>query len=167
MLNRLKSLLRKAAISAPAVCDTIRTVPVPPNPADVTGVQFSGVQFGELSLGDLEARQLLRDATALHGEKKYDAAIERLRSAYALMLASFSDHPISVWVRLPLYLQKAGRFDEAMHEFSLLNAKIKQRERPKHLSPKQHATHNAADLIFVADKIRLATQREAKTNRGG
>lgn len=107
-----------------------------------------------------QAHQFLRDATMHHDNKDFDAAIECLRSAYSLLKPSFSNYPMSVWVRLPLYLQKAGQFNEAMHGFGLLIEKINERKRPSYLSDVQHNAQNATDLAFVFDKIRLTAQRE-------
>ena len=110
--------------------------------------------------GDEQAHQFLRDATMHHDNKNFDAAIESLRSAYALLNPLFSNYPMSVWVRLPLYLQKAGRFNESMHGFGLLIEKISERERPSYLSEVQHRAQTATDLAFVFDKVRLTAQRE-------
>jgi hypothetical protein len=63
-----------------------------------------------------KARKLLKESTALKKEKKYEEACERLQQAYAL--ADADDLTIADQLRLPMYLQLAGRSDEG---WSLLN----------------------------------------------
>ncbi len=65
------------------------------------------------------ARQLLKQATALKREKRFDEACEALRKAYAA--ASPGEFTLVDFMRLPAYLQLAGRPDDAWRELNHLN----------------------------------------------
>lgn len=65
---------------------------------------------------DEESAELLREAARLKGEKDWNGAIEALKKADA--------RTGTVGVRLPLYLQQAGRFEEAMAAFNKLLSEI-------------------------------------------
>lgn len=71
---------------------------------------------------DDETADLMRRATAFGDAKQWDAAIECLFQANARMGTSPVCYPVLSWLRLPLYLQKAGRYEEAMQEFDRLHA---------------------------------------------
>lgn len=66
-------------------------------------------------------RNGLKDATALKREKHFDEACELLRQAYALPSDGtllLNDH-----LRLPMYLQLAGKADDGWRELNRLNVK--------------------------------------------
>ena len=65
------------------------------------------------------ARDLLKDATVLKREKKYIEACEKLREAYSADGAE--NLMIEDRLRLPMYLQLAGRADEGWGEMNRLN----------------------------------------------
>lgn len=66
------------------------------------------------------SRELLKEATVLKKLKKFDAACEKLREAYA---ADGSENlMIEERMRLPMYLQLAGRGDDGWDELNRLNA---------------------------------------------
>lgn len=69
-----------------------------------------------------EYRSLHLQATALADDGKIDEAIVCLRQAQELLLAFRAGlgHGVDRWVRLPLYLQRAGKLHEAMLEFARL-----------------------------------------------
>lgn len=59
------------------------------------------------------ASDLLKMATEKRDAGDVDAAIELLRKAYAEIGDDYVSHFVSTFLRLPLYLQKVGRNDEA------------------------------------------------------
>lgn len=63
---------------------------------------------------------LHREATSLKSEKKLNEAISCLREAEELKLQVTMTYPIKHYLRLPLFLQQNGQFDEAMQEFQKL-----------------------------------------------
>ena len=66
-----------------------------------------------------DARTLLKEATALKRAKRYDEAVAMLRRAYDMPTAS--PMMIQERLRLPMYLQLAGRADEGGGEMNRLN----------------------------------------------
>lgn len=74
-------------------------------------------------------RNLLKEATALKREKKYIEACEKLREAYSAEGAE--NLMIEDRLRLPMYLQLAGRNDEGWDELNRLNVRyVDQFSRP-------------------------------------
>jgi tetratricopeptide (TPR) repeat protein len=71
---------------------------------------------------DEETAELHRQATAFGDAKNWDKAVECLRRANERMVYSPVSYPILSWLRLPLYLQKAGRLAESMQVFDELDA---------------------------------------------
>lgn len=67
------------------------------------------------------ARSLLKEATALKKEKKYIEACDKLHEAYSADGAE--SLMIADRLRLPMYLQLAGKNDEAWDELNRLDAK--------------------------------------------
>jgi len=65
------------------------------------------------------ARSLLKEATSLKKEKKYIEACDKLREAYSADGAEYL--MIEDRLRLPMYLQLAGKNDEGWNELNLLN----------------------------------------------
>lgn len=91
-------------------------------------------------------RQLHLSATKQVESGEFDKAIKNLSEAQELMPTVATEYPIQQYLRLPLTLQKAGRFDEAVSEFNrLLDSDIKPYHKPG-----------------IYDKLRLAHQREGR-----
>ena len=103
---------------------------------------------------DIQRQNLLKDATA-NREQDCDSAIESLRRAYRLIDDPESE-PIETYLRLPLYLQQAGRFDEAWFEANKLLKEFRySRQRlNREVLPMDHST--------IYDKMRLMLQREKR-----
>lgn len=99
---------------------------------------------------DIDHDELLKKATALKKDGDIDAAINSLRSAYKQLEKQGIRYPIRTYLRLPLYLQEAGRNDEAWAEF---NALLRAPESDFMLSMNHSIIH---------DKMRLFLQREGK-----
>lgn len=122
---------------------------------------------------DEETAKLLRDATAYAKVGQQDKAISALCAAKQRMLVSSVHYPTETWCRLPLYLQKAARFDESMKEFDWLLADLERRARREAYLDKPSIQTAAPKLqIFnslmkegkeiIEEKRILATKREQK-----
>ena len=113
---------------------------------------------------DPETAALLREATQWSDAKAWDRAIACLRQANARMKVSPVSYSVQAWLRLPLYLQKAGRFDEAMIEFTRLADETEGRiaRAFPHQSKAKQKVIAKRELTVIQDKIRLAKEREAK-----
>jgi tetratricopeptide (TPR) repeat protein len=109
------------------------------------------IEIGTPSKADL----LLKDATAQKQAGDIDKAIETLREAYKELTSSSSVYPINTYLRLPLYLQQAGKNDEAWGEFNKLILWVNTKPR---YSPEM----TPIDQSIIWDKMRLFLQREGK-----
>jgi hypothetical protein len=79
-----------------------------------------GIEVGVFPSPSSPSRELLKEATALKKLKKFDAACEKLREAYA---ADGSENlMIEDRLRLPMYLLLAGKGDEGWEELNRLNS---------------------------------------------
>lgn len=110
---------------------------------------------------DNEIAALHKHATASKG-KDWPAAIAALEKAAVLDAAHRRWNDMTRMVRLPVFLQQAGRFDEAMAEFDRLIERV-----PVYVQ--EHATsanevarsatlHREYEILY--DKLRLACKRE-------
>lgn len=113
---------------------------------------------------DPETDALLRKATACADAKDWDEAIACLEKADNRMQVSPVSYPVETLLKLPLYLQKAGRFDESLAAFERIL-----RETPGRIA--RHFAHRpkAMQAKFVRhekgvirDKLVLAKEREKK-----
>lgn len=121
-----------------------------------------GVSVREKTASEERSSELLKDATKKKDEKDLDGAISCLREAYKLMAQSTISYPIETFLRLPLYLQQAGRYAEAVEEFEKLlrNAPAKIAKEFSHVSAKRQNGLAAMERATIFDKMRLAAQRE-------
>ena len=111
-----------------------------------TLLRFSDVQVRPPTANEKEASRLLKSATSKHDKKDFDGAVNDLREAYYNMRKATLIYPIATYLRLPLYLQKAGRYHEALTEFDSL---LKN-------------THDTRDITVIRNKMKLAAKREEK-----
>lgn len=102
--------------------------------------------------------QLLKDATAKKDNGDIDGAIALLRESFLLIESESTIYPVETFLRLPLYLQAAGKADEAWKEFNNLLVKgyPNQMKDPKVL---------VMDHSRIYDKMRLFLTREKKCAR--
>ena len=107
-----------------------------------SGVTYNNKLFKKYS-------KLNREATALKKEGKYEEAIEKLYEAYAEAEKKKLTLTIMDYLRLPPYLQKANRNDEAWEWFNKLILAC---------------ASDYMSLSEVYDKMRLFRQRE-KANK--
>ncbi|MBW2673819.1 MAG: hypothetical protein JRD89_10465 [Deltaproteobacteria bacterium] len=100
----------------------------------------------------------LKLATSQKREGNLDQAIESLRAAYAEIAKGQTTYTVDTYLRLPLYLQAAGRNDEAWSEFNrLLNDGY-----PNQLSDFSVQTMEHSEIY---NKMRLFLQREGKNDK--
>src|SRR5258708_2090283 len=103
--------------------------------------------------GLMPGSELLKQATRERDEGNLDAAVETLRRAYGEIAQSYVAYSVDTFLRLPLYLQKAGRNDEAWREFNLLLTRgFPNQIQNLELLPMEHSQ--------IFDKMRLFLQRE-------
>ena len=101
---------------------------------------------------------LLKEATAKKKIGDFDEAIALLRKAYKQIEKGTITYSVDTFLRLPLYLQCAGRNDEAWKEFNLL---IINGHSGLIMSKEMLPMHNSK----IYDKMRLFLQREKKFDK--
>jgi hypothetical protein len=88
--------------------------------AETPSVQIkTSVVMSSSSSSVSSARKLLKEATQLKKSKEYDAACEKLREAYEASDAN--ELMVKERLRLPMYLQLAGKNDEGWKALNELN----------------------------------------------
>ena len=99
-------------------------------------------------------RELMRAATAL-SDTDPNAAVEAFREAAALIPLTETDYTVAPFLRVPRYLQLAGRQEEAWEEFQrLLEAGYPNMQQGK------RAWHRVESAVY--DQMRLFLQREKR-----
>lgn len=106
--------------------------------------------------------ELSKRATELKRAGKMDEAVAVLRQVRALLPHSFHTVTPEAWLRLPMFLQQAGQFDEAAREFDWLLSVVDgwvlkdcPDSKPETQKAFAHA-HRAA----IYDKMRVAYKRQ-------
>jgi len=84
-------------------------------------------------------------------------AIEYVRTAYELIADDFVAYPVDTFLKLPMYLQKAGRNDEAWSYFNNLIINGYPNQVGGGVTYMDHSK--------IYDKMRLFLQREKKADR--
>lgn len=105
---------------------------------------------------------LHREATT-HKGVNWDAAVACLQEAAGLMRLHNSLFDTDRWTRLPVFLQQAGRFDEAMQEFDSLLSDVKPRairEMTNSRSPSAVKRHTHLNYYRIYDKMRMVCKRQ-------
>lgn len=128
---------------------------------------------------DEETSALLREATAFADKKEWEQAIACLRKAKSRMIVSEVQFTNEAWCKLPLYLSRAGRFDEAMVEFDWLIADLDRRarqfsfmDRPEVSFGKGESKRSIYNLIVrsakkvIEEKRQVALRRREKLKAG-
>lgn len=116
----------------------------------------------EPSAIDLQISDLSKKATQLSKHNDLDSAINCLQQANDLMAKASLIYTIESRLRLPIYLQQAGRYTEAKAEFeNLLMAAHSQTTLE---FPRLHGVELVRPVAYrksaIMDKMRLAAQRE-------
>lgn len=111
--------------------------------------------FNIFSFFKKDPDKYLREATAKKKAGDMDGAIESLREAYKIISKTSINYTIDPYLRLPLYLQQAGKNDEAWSEFNRLIVEgYPNQMKIRELIPMDHSA--------IYDKMRLFLQRENK-----
>ena len=111
---------------------------------------------------DEETAALHREATQLKYIADWDGAIESLKKAQERMRHSNFRHPAESWLRLPLFLQQGGRFDEAMEEFNRILDETDDRIAKECSYMHEYYRHGAAYFVrgTIYGKMSLACKRQ-------
>ncbi len=119
---------------------------------------FSASTTEKLNISDnLDTGSLLRKATVEKEAGNLDEAINLLRRAYEVTKIEGTEFSVETFLRLPMYLQKAGRNDEAWREFNILLTRgYPNQNKDPQLVPMTNS--------IVYDKMRLFLQRENKND---
>jgi hypothetical protein len=116
----------------------------------------------EVHRSDLDDRiaVLHREATRLKGVD-WDGAIHALSEA-AVLMRERTGYPAERRTRLPLFLQQAGRYEEAIHEFErlLMEAEIRVPREFAHQGPLCQKRFVHVEKSYIYDKMRLAAERQ-------
>jgi len=120
------------------------------------------VSVREKTDSEEKSSDLLKEATKKKNEKDLDGAVACLREAYKLMAQSSISYPVETYLRLPLYLQQAGRYKESIVEFETLlrNSPDKIAREFSNITKKKQKGLSAMECAAIYDKMRLASQRE-------
>jgi tetratricopeptide (TPR) repeat protein len=105
---------------------------------------------------------LHREATQ-HKESNWAAAIACLQDASDLMRRHNSHYVLDRWTRLPVFLQQAGRYEEAMQEFQRLLSEVKARVEKEAESvtlPSYRRKLEHQNFEHIYDKMRMVCKRE-------
>lgn len=111
---------------------------------------------------DEEISALHREATRLKDVGDLDKAIAALQKAQNLMRRSNVVNTTESWLRLPLFLQQGGRFDEAMVEFNRILAETDTRIANEFSHQPEFAQHGFTHHVraTIYDKMRAACKRQ-------
>lgn len=129
--------------------------------AEANGIAVSSQIFVR-SRSNSRISVLHREATQLKDSGEWDKAIAALQEAQELMRKSDEIHTIERWLRLPIFLQQGGRFDEAMQEFNRLLDELNDRtadefdHQPEFIQ--RGATYHQRAAIY--NKMKVACKRQ-------
>lgn len=116
---------------------------------------------------------LLRESTAFKEAGDMGAAVASLQAAKALMLQSSTVYPAETWCKLPLYLQQAGLYEDALVELQFLLDDLPRRARhdsrlddpnvgPLEGKKRNHQRTLVNDAQVIEAKKALIMKRQAK-----
>lgn len=135
-----------------------RDPPIERQPIGDLPVRLEVVRPGSPADLAFQAADLQKEATALHDNGQLEEAIRRLRDAARID----PDQLIARALRLPLWLQEAGRIDDARAEFEALIADVPRRVAVSIPRRKDRRSIEHAELAAIYDKMRLAYKREGR-----
>jgi len=101
--------------------------------------------------------KFLKSATQKKKNGDIEGAIRDLRAAYEIYERGYVIPSVDVFLRLPSYLQLAGRRDDAWREYNNLIIKVGDYWNDPDISPMMYSK--------IYDKMRLFLQREKKYNK--
>jgi len=105
----------------------------------------------------VKADKLLKEATTKKKSGDINGAIKALRDSYKILNENSMLYSIQTYLRLPLYLQEAGKSDEAWSEFNRLSMWV-------NTKPRYSPEVTPMELSIIWDKMRLYLQRENKND---
>lgn len=105
------------------------------------------------NLTNYSPKLLLKEAASRSRAGDFDYAIQVLRSAYRQILKQSERYPIDIYLRLPLYLQRADKAEEA---WKVLNRMLVE----GYPGQDKHPGAVAMDDSTIYDKMRILLQRE-------
>ena len=121
----------------------------------------AGVVTYHTDYNDEKIRELTRLATMKHDTQDFDGAISLLFQARELMGEDLLNQGIAALLKLPLYLQKAGRLSDGLDECERLRQLVLL-EYPDKTNPVDSATSVSSRYALwskIDDKARLMCQR--------
>lgn len=120
------------------------------------------ITHGDETPAEEHIRELGKLATQMHrGDVQRAVACLQRQRDLARLIGADEAQPLSWFLRLPLYLQAAGRMPEALLEFRKLTDQAARRAKDKAAWPiekRQQWLHG--DLEIIYDKLCLAWERE-------
>ncbi len=132
----------------------------PPKPAPIKAPELPVLSTDPAAI-DLEISALHKRATQLKGDD-WPGAISALEKAAILDAAHNRWNDMARMVRLPTFLQQAGRFDEAMAEFERLIERVpiyvQEHAGAANELSRSATLHREYEVLY--DKMRLACKRE-------
>jgi hypothetical protein len=134
---------------------------------DGTPTEISGMQEIDVNTEfSSPARNLLKEATALKKEKKYIEACEKLREAYTADGAE--NFMIEDRLRLPMYLQLAGKNNEGWDELNRLSASYTDQFSQPRIAHQMKIFLRKENNETASNPVRVILQyeptKESKTN---
>jgi hypothetical protein len=105
-------------------------------------------------LSSHDPEKLLKEATSLKKSGDIEGAILKLQSAYRAIAKTNITWSVNTFIRLPQYLQIAGRSDDAWREFNNLLLGYPNQLNSLEVLPMDHS--------IIYDKMRLFLQREKR-----
>lgn len=128
---------------------------------------------------DDETNRLLREATAYADAKDWVSAFRCLDQAKRRMMVSDVHYPDETWCKYPLYLSRAGRFQEAMSELDWILADLPRRARKESFMDNPNISFGKGvskkkvynDIIrngkrVVEAKRKIVLRRQEKASKG-
>ncbi|MEO8165929.1 MAG: hypothetical protein ABI619_11100 [Betaproteobacteria bacterium] len=116
-----------------------------------------GAEVGNRASTSTDSDSLLKQATVQKRGGDIEAAIRTLRLAYKQIARGITTYSVGTFLRLPLYLQEAGRNDEAWAEFNrLIIEGYPNQLRDFSVQTMEHSK--------IYDKMRLFLHREGKND---
>lgn len=111
---------------------------------------------------DKQISDLHKQATALDSENRIQDAIACLKEAQNLILSSTAIFPPETLCRLPVFLQRGGRFQEAIEEFNKLLDTIPARMLKTFTNLPDEIALNFAhgERAVIYNKMRVVYKRE-------
>lgn len=132
------------------------------------------IQYGSVTLShsiEVTKNPVQEKIAALHREatthkvSNWPAAVACLQEAVDLMRQHPSDYVLDRWTRLPVFMQQAGQFDEAMQEFERLLSEVEERVKQEcqdRVSQAYIEYQTNRNYQTIYDKMRMVCKRQKR-----